>query len=112
MNVIVVPIKDRKFIMVRNPRRGWEFPGGKVEEGETPEEAARRECLEEAGLTLRSLHEIKRFGDTIVFAGEIESVGEGEMQVQFFDTLPENLSYPREEAIEFLKLSNFNIESI
>lgn len=32
----------------------WEFPGGKIQLGETPEAAAVRECLEETGLsTLR-----------------------------------------------------------
>jgi mutator protein MutT len=31
----------------------WEFPGGKVEQGESPADAARRECLEETGIDVR-----------------------------------------------------------
>lgn len=30
----------------------WEFPGGKVEPGESPEQAAARECLEETGIAI------------------------------------------------------------
>src|SRR5438067_9121314 len=33
----------------------WEFPGGKIECGETPEAAAVRECFEETGITVEPL---------------------------------------------------------
>jgi 8-oxo-dGTP pyrophosphatase MutT (NUDIX family) len=56
--VNVVPILHRDdgdyFLMVRQYRHGMEavcmeFPGGMVDPGETPEEAAHRELLEETG---------------------------------------------------------------
>ncbi len=40
-----------KILLIRSPRRGWEFPGGQVEEGENLIEALRREIQEEAGVT-------------------------------------------------------------
>ena len=38
-----------RLLLVRHPERGWEFPGGRVEPGESPEEAMHRELLEETG---------------------------------------------------------------
>ncbi|MGC8669125.1 MAG: NUDIX domain-containing protein [Chthonomonadales bacterium] len=57
----VVPIgADGCVLLVDHERfiigeRAWEVPAGRVDEGETPEEAARRELLEEAGAVCSSL---------------------------------------------------------
>jgi len=48
---------NRSLLLVRNLRRsGWEFPGGGILDGESPEQAVRREAAEEAGACLGQLH--------------------------------------------------------
>ena len=42
-----------KVLMIRSPRRGWEFPGGQVEQGEDLPAALQREIHEESGITAR-----------------------------------------------------------
>lgn len=44
---------EGEVLLVHNPRRGWEFPGGQVETGEDLITAVLREVEEEAGIRIR-----------------------------------------------------------
>ena len=50
-----VLLVDRKAVLVRNDRRGWELPGGGLEIGETPERALEREFEEELAVKVEPL---------------------------------------------------------
>ena len=54
--IAVVEHDGRYLIGLRPPNVPlpglWEFPGGKLRPGETPAQAAERECLEETGLAI------------------------------------------------------------
>jgi 8-oxo-dGTP pyrophosphatase MutT (NUDIX family) len=46
---------EKEILLLRHPNSGIQIPGGTIEDGETPEHAARREALEETGLDHLSL---------------------------------------------------------
>ena len=93
-----VAIEDGRFLMVYNPKRkGWEMPGGRIESGETVEEAAKRECLEESGYDVEVVAK-RNIGYCDVCACVLkEMVSEHEMESELFDELPEDLSFDTDE---------------
>jgi 8-oxo-dGTP diphosphatase len=64
-NAASVALIDRdKVLLIQRARKPyfgmWSLPGGRLEPGETAEQAAEREIKEEVGLTVWRLHPIRR----------------------------------------------------
>ncbi|TAA69797.1 RNA deprotection pyrophosphohydrolase [Planococcus salinarum] len=54
-HVLVIAKYKGKWLLTKHGERGLEFPGGKVEPGESLQEAAKREVYEETGGTVEGL---------------------------------------------------------
>lgn len=62
----LVVVKERSILLVQQYRLlingfPWEIPGGKVDDDETAEEAAVRECFEETGVRCKNLKPVLIF---------------------------------------------------
>jgi 8-oxo-dGTP diphosphatase len=81
-HVLVISQYKGAWYLTNHKVRGLEFPGGKVEEGESLEEAARREVYEETGAKVYELSQIAEYKVTegkdsfvkAVFWGKIKSI--------------------------------------
>ncbi|MFD2705372.1 RNA deprotection pyrophosphohydrolase [Salibacterium lacus] len=93
----------KQWLLTRHPRRGLEFPGGKVEAGEAPEEAAKREVWEETGgivnrITQLGQYKVKGRAETIVKNVYFADVQQIQIREDYLETMgPVQLEYlPRE----------------
>ena len=71
--VVLLNEKNETLILLRPAAAKWShntwgYPGGRIEPGETPEEAAVRETREETQLDARGLKEVNLKLDTPVYA--------------------------------------------
>jgi len=106
LGVRILILQDSQVLLVRQSYvTGWFMPGGGVKRGETLEQAARREALEEVGAQLGKLELMGAYTNfaewktdhNVVFLAEhaqLTGPGDGEVaEARFFalDDLPEGL---------------------
>lgn len=100
--VCVCKYKDKFVFSYNKKRNGWEIPGGHIEQGETWQDAAKREMYEETGATKIKLepvcvYKISTFA-LLCYCEilEIEELSqEYEMsKIMLSDELPDNLTFP------------------
>jgi 8-oxo-dGTP diphosphatase len=53
-----------RVLMIKSPRRDWEFPGGQVEESETLTHALEREVFEETGMIIQPVSLVGIYSNT------------------------------------------------
>lgn len=88
----VIEREDRRVLIGQRRREDtsawkWEFPGGKVREGETLEEALGRELREELGVTLTKCRKIAQVRHEYAHFGE-------EIEIHFFAAAAEGEIVP------------------
>jgi 8-oxo-dGTP diphosphatase len=105
--VIFARHKDRWLYCRHKKRDTFETAGGRIEEGETPLDAAKRELFEETGAAEfeieaafdYSVHLPQIYSNGQVFFAKIKKLGElpaFEMaEVKLFDAMPEKMRFPK-----------------
>lgn len=104
----IVLNEQNEILLIKGPRRGWEMPGGQVEEGESLKDAAIRETFEESGIEI----------EVVKFCGVYQNVSASICNTLFLarpvggkpTTSPESLEvgfFPIEKALEMVTWKNF-----
>ncbi|MFD1739214.1 NUDIX hydrolase [Bacillus salitolerans] len=104
----IVMNNKNEILLIKGPRRGWEMPGGQVEEGESLKEAVIRETKEESGIDI----------EVIKFCGIFQNVDQSICNTLFLGkaiggeptTSSESIEvgyFPIKQALDMVTWKNF-----
>lgn len=109
--VCVCRYKNKWLLSFNKKRNGWELPGGHIEEGETWQEAVKRELFEETGAIDFKVEPICVYSISsyaLLCYAEIKSLEDLPdfeiSKIELFDNLPENLTFKDTHTILFEKV--------
>jgi len=104
----IVINENNEILLIKGPHRGWEMPGGIVELGESPAQAAIRETKEESGIDIELIKFCGIFQNiedsicnTLFLAkpiGGVPTITSESLETGFF---------PIEEALKMVTFMNF-----
>ncbi|WP_411844211.1 NUDIX hydrolase [Salinicoccus sp. HZC-1] len=109
VSAATIVLNDQKeILLIKGPMRGWEMPGGIVEEGESLKDAAIRETKEESGIDI----------EVLKFCGVFQNVNKSICNTLFlakpiggeFTTSSESLEvgfFPIKQALQMITIDNF-----
>lgn len=60
----IITNRENKILLVKNPRKGWEYPGGIIEPGETLPQGLIREIREETGVDVQIVNVVGIYSNT------------------------------------------------
>ena len=109
VSAATIVLNDQKeILLIKGPMRGWEMPGGIVEEGESLKNAAIRETKEESGIDI----------EVLKFCGIFQNVGKSICNTLFLakpiggklTTSAESLEvdyFPIDQALNMITIESF-----
>jgi 8-oxo-dGTP diphosphatase len=121
--VIASENNDGNIFVRQHHRTTWEIPGGRREQGETIEETALRELLEETGALKSSLIPVSEYSVTHegkttwgrLFFGRIEELGPLPLmeiaEVKCFEDKPAEWTYPLIQPLLYEKIQEWKREN-